>query len=747
MIRTIPVGGEPHGVSSDGKDVWVAAAAVGSGFGVAEIDASTETVIRRIPISPAPFGISSDGTHVWAADTASSGAAVTEIAASSGAVLGTIPVGDSPFGVSSDGTHVWVTSQAAAGTVTEIDASSGAVVNTISVGSSARGVSSDGTHVWVGNGGDGTVSEIDASTGAVVNTIGIGGFPQGVSADGTHVWVATGVSVVEIDAATGRILGTIPFGNDTFSDAVSSDGTHVWVTHELAAGTVSEIDASTGRVVQTIPVGSDPSAVSSDGSLVWTANAATGTGNGTVSEIEIGAEVPIVSVTDDSGGVSAGGSFTYTATVTGRDGVAPTGTADAVAWTVTGPKGTAVPCASITGPAAAGEVATYTCTIAGAHAGGYTATAAYPGDENYSAASGTDDSADVMPGTLTQGPPTTATVLKGTAYSSQLFVTNAVGSVSFTEDSAAGAAVVKVGPAGTIFVSNTAPAGTYAVGGTDSDSLGDTGTWTFTLTILAQSCGVVVASVGDAPPVGTVVQLGQVIRTGSNSHVTLRWPNGSTLNLSENSEVKCDSYIAGAGNDQGDQSFFSVLKGAFVWLSGEVGKNRENVLVPGGQPIGCICIRGSVFTGAVLPDGKLLVHLIQGIGTVRIGGKTKLEFPAGEGILVDPKTKKYTETLRLPPSAASLIPPVDRPPSITTLRATGRAHAKPVLRFRLSESAAVKVILRHGQHTARVLKTRGNKGQNQLTLSKALPPGQYGVEVDAVHQGLAVIQTTRLRIQ
>ena len=74
---------------------------------VSEIEASSGTVIRTIHVGSDPYGVSSDGTHVWVANSYE--ATVSEIEASSGTVIRTIPVGSYPYGVSSDGTHVWVT--------------------------------------------------------------------------------------------------------------------------------------------------------------------------------------------------------------------------------------------------------------------------------------------------------------------------------------------------------------------------------------------------------------------------------------------------------------------------------------------------------------------------------------------------------------------------------------------------------------------------------------------------------------
>ena len=113
--------------------------------------AAAPGVIRTIHVGSDPRGVSSDGTHVWVTNRGEE--TVSEIEASSGTVIRTIHVGKEPFAVSSDGTHVWVTNSPefapAESTVSEIEASSGTVIRTIHVGGWLDGVSSDGTHVWV----------------------------------------------------------------------------------------------------------------------------------------------------------------------------------------------------------------------------------------------------------------------------------------------------------------------------------------------------------------------------------------------------------------------------------------------------------------------------------------------------------------------------------------------------------------------------------------------------------------------
>ena len=91
-------------------------------------------------------------------------------------------------------------------------------------------------------------------------------------------------------------------------------------------------------------------------------------------------------VVDTAAGVVTGGTFAFSATVSGP-GVTPTGT---ITWTVSGPTGP-VSCA----PSTLDDNGMGTCTITHAMAGDYSATADYGGDPNYDASSGQDTTAHI----------------------------------------------------------------------------------------------------------------------------------------------------------------------------------------------------------------------------------------------------------------------------------------------------------------------------------------------------------------
>ncbi len=85
--------------------------------------------------------------------------------------------------------------------------------------------------------------------------------------------------------------------------------------------------------------------------------------------------------------------------------------------------------------------------------------------------------------TLEQGSPSSATVLDNAGYSGQLTVTNASGTVTYSETASANTGQVIINTSGAISSATNLSPGTYTVGGTMADTSGDSGTWTFSLTV------------------------------------------------------------------------------------------------------------------------------------------------------------------------------------------------------------------------------------------------------------------------
>ena len=90
-------------------------------------------------------------------------------------------------------------------------------------------------------------------------------------------------------------------------------------------------------------------------------------------------------------------------------------------------------------------------------------------------------------GTITQIPPTGKSVTvanSGNSFNDQLAVSGSSGAVTYVVPTSTSNSHLKVTPGGTITtVGGPLLAGTYTVSGTDSDTYGDTGKWSYTLTV------------------------------------------------------------------------------------------------------------------------------------------------------------------------------------------------------------------------------------------------------------------------
>ncbi len=109
-------------------------------------------------------------------------------------------------------------------------------------------------------------------------------------------------------------------------------------------------------------------------------------------------------------------------------------------------------------------------------------------------------SGSVAVSTLTQGPPTSATVTDGAGYSGHLAVTNAAGAVSYAETASPDSSDVVVDSSGAITAAAPLASRAYTVSGSDSDTAGDSGTWTFTLTVNGANLPATTTTSSSAPP-------------------------------------------------------------------------------------------------------------------------------------------------------------------------------------------------------------------------------------------------------
>ncbi len=101
---------------------------------------------------------------------------------------------------------------------------------------------------------------------------------------------------------------------------------------------------------------------------------------------------------------------------------------------------------------------------------------------------------------------------------------------------------------------------------------------------------------------GSLLYEGDIVETADGSNVNIAFADNSSFVISDNARLSIDEYIYDSEQQSGS-SFFSMLKGAFVYTSGVIGKeDPENVNIE--TPVGSIGIRGTVVVGNIKPAGE-----------------------------------------------------------------------------------------------------------------------------------------------
>ena len=263
--------------------------------------------------------------------------------------------------------------------------------------------------------------------------------------------------------------------------------------------------------------------------------------------------------------------------------------------------------------------------------------------------------------------------------------------------------------------------------------------WSGTIKI-SVPCGVITFSDGDAPPLGTLVNPGDVVSTGAKSRVEMTQPDGGIVRLGPSAKMQCISQATFVPGERSTPDTFKLLLGrAWGAIDDALGNNSYEVTT---ERAGT-GVRGCAFTASVQADGKILFHVIQGTGYIRVRGKPEVDFPAGEGLLLNPSSGAYTMTTTWPAADQGLVPAAQQPPKLTGVRIAGRP---PTLHFTLNENATVTVQIQRGRR--RMLKRTASAHRGSRTLKlKALPRGRYTLTVFATVQkrSVAVQESFRVR--
>ncbi|MBU6234572.1 MAG: FecR domain-containing protein [Alphaproteobacteria bacterium] len=133
------------------------------------------------------------------------------------------------------------------------------------------------------------------------------------------------------------------------------------------------------------------------------------------------------------------------------------------------------------------------------------------------------------------------------------------------------------------------------------------------------------------------VHTGDLLTTGSESRLYIMLLDSTELTLSENGNLSVDDYVYDEANNSDNHAAYSIIKGAFLYVSGLVAK-KENPEVTVKTGVGSIGIRGTRFWGGEM-DGKFGV--LVGDGEVEFdSGAGPVRIRKGEGTSVKARGEK-----------------------------------------------------------------------------------------------------------
>ena len=154
---------------------------------------------------------------------------------------------------------------------------------------------------------------------------------------------------------------------------------------------------------------------------------------------------------------------------------------------------------------------------------------------------------------------------------------------------------------------------------------------------------------------GTAVFSGDVIKTDAGANIGIKFVDDTSFSLGESGRMVIDEMIYDPSNNGDSSSSFSVVKGVFSFVSGQVAKAGDDAMVVK-TPVASIGIRGTTVAGKAAAEGSsnsitLLPDADGGVGQIAVSNS------AGTQIMSVPfQTTSLTSAFTAPPAPAGYRP-------------------------------------------------------------------------------------------
>lgn len=165
-------------------------------------------------------------------------------------------------------------------------------------------------------------------------------------------------------------------------------------------------------------------------------------------------------------------------------------------------------------------------------------------------------------------------------------------------------------------------------------------------TVLEVEGSVTITSEGQKDVMAAVdspVHINDIIKTGPGARAYILMIDDTQWTLSEDAEMKVDDYVFDPDDNAANREVYSILSGAFLYVSGLIAKKPEpDVSIE--TPVGSLGIRGTEFWGGDI-DGAY--------GVLVNEGRVRFKNDAGE-VLLNKGEGTSVRARRLPPDAAKV---------------------------------------------------------------------------------------------
>jgi hypothetical protein len=136
------------------------------------------------------------------------------------------------------------------------------------------------------------------------------------------------------------------------------------------------------------------------------------------------------------------------------------------------------------------------------------------------------------------------------------------------------------------------------------------------------------------------VYMNEVVETGEESALVVKFSDGSKLTLGENAKIVIDKYVYNPSTSTGEQAV-TLTKGAFRFLSGSVPKANVKITTP----TVTIGIRGTELIFDVADDGETEMSTVSGEADATDGSGETLTVAADESVVID-KNRRFRGRVR-----------------------------------------------------------------------------------------------------